>query len=289
MGRTGAGNADKGGGAAVVAALVLLALPSPAQLADAGTYEKDDHVQIVAVQTAPRTAKVYALLTNCTEVTLKLTLALTNAVASEPMPLTVDSMGRTYFELVTIRAKESEGAWGYGGQNCWQYGRRGEFKDSSVVCDLPYKGGPYVVTQSGLGETHTEGSGSEHAIDWAMPVGTLVCAARGGTVVALRQDSTLGVKNPKFISSGNFVIIRHDDGTFAEYGHLKRKGVLVWLGQQVESGAVIGFSGGTGYSSGPHLHLCVFQNIDAQTRRSIPLQFRTKNGAVETLKKGQAY
>lgn len=108
------------------------------------------------------------------------------------------------------------------------------------------------MTQSGRGPTHQEGS--EQAVDRAMPVGTVVCAAREGTVVALRQDSTLGVSNPKFISSGNFVIIRHDDNTFAEYGHLKRKGVLTWLGQRVAAGAVIGFSGGTGYSTGPHLH-----------------------------------
>jgi len=53
-----------------------------------------------------------------------------------------------------------------------------------------------------------------------MPVGTVVCAARGGTVVALRQDSTLGAKSPKFVSAGNFVVIRHDDGTFAVFQNI---------------------------------------------------------------------
>lgn len=291
MGRTGEGYAGKAGRVitAVMVVRALFALPSQAQLTDTGPFEKDGNVQIIAVRTTPDTAKVYAQLTNCTEVTLELTLSLTNAVASAPTPLTADSEGRTFFELATIHATGGVGAWGYGGQYCWQYGRRGAVEEGPLVCDLPYKSGSYRVTQSGLGETHTEGSGSENAIDWAMPVGTVVCAAREGTVVSLRQDSTLGVKNPKFISSGNFVIIRHDDGTFAEYGHLKRKGVLVWLGQRVSSGAVIGFSGGTGYSSGPHLHFCVFQNVDAQTRRSIPLQFRTKSGTVETLKNGQDY
>lgn len=68
---------------------------------------------------------MYALLTNCTEVTPKLSLALTNAVASEPLPLTVDSRGRTFFELLTVRAESPAGEWGYGGQYAWQYGRRG--------------------------------------------------------------------------------------------------------------------------------------------------------------------
>ena len=273
--------------AQVCAALVMLALLCPAQLSESGSFEKDGHLRIVAVRTAPRAAKVYAQLTNCTEVTLTLSLALTNAVASAPLPLTVDSRGRIFFELLTVRADSRDGEWGYGGQYAWQYGRRGDAVSGTTAYELPYKHGPFLVTQSGRGATHQEGS--EQAVDWAMPVGTVVCAAREGTVVALRSDSTLGVKDPKFTSSGNFIIIRHEDGTFAEYGHLKRKGVLVWLGQRVAGGAVIGFSGGTGYSSGPHLHFGVFQNIDAQTRRSIPVQFRTRSGSVETLKTGQAY
>lgn len=273
--------------AALTAAVALLTLSSPAQLTETGPSEAEGSVRIVAVRTAPGAAKVFVVLTNCTEVTLTLNVMLTNAVASEPLPITVDSRGRTNFELLTIRAASASGPWGYGGRFSWQYGCRGDAVSGAAVYELPYKHGPFLVTQSGRGETHT--AGSENAVDWAMPAGTVVCAAREGTVVAFRQDSTVGVKNPKFISSGNFIIIRHDDGTFAEYGHLKRKGVLVWLGQSVAAGAVIGFSGGTGYSSGPHLHFGVFQNIDAQSRRSFPLQFRTRSGSVETLKAGQAY
>ncbi len=275
--------------AAAFASLAFLALAAQAQLTDNTPFEADGHVRLVAVRTAPGAAKVYAVLTNCTEVTLTMNLALTNATASEPLPLTVDSAGRTFFELATIRSTTRADSWGYGGQFSWQYGRRGEPVTRAPPYDLPYKSGAYVVSQAARGRTHTDGSGAEFAIDWAMPVGTVVCAAREGTVVALRSDSTLGVKNPKFASSGNFVIIRHEDNTFAEYGHLKRKGVVVWLGQSVARGAVLGFSGGTGYSSGPHLHFGVFQNVDAAVRRSLPVQFKTRSGTVETLKTGVAY
>lgn len=274
----------------LVASLALLALPSLAQLTDTGPFEENSNVQIVAKRTAARAVKLYAQLTNCTEVTITLRLALTNAVASEPLPLTVDSMGRTSFEVVTIRAEGRGGLWGHGGQYRWQYGRRGEAVESAYAYELPYVDGAYPVTQADKGGlTHTEGSGSEHAIDWAMPIGTVVCAAREGTVVALRRDSTVGARSPRFTSSCNFVVIRHEDGTFAEYGHLKRNGVLVWLGQKVKSRGVIGFSGTSGYSSGPHLHFSVFQNIDGQVRRSIPVQFKTKTGSVETLRTGQVY
>ena len=273
--------------------IVFFSLFAPrvfAQVADADAFEKNDNVRLVAVREGPSVAKVYAQLTNCTEVTVTLVLTLTNAVASEPLPLTVDSMGRTSFELVTIHGAGRGAAWGYGVGYYWQYGRRGDGVISKTVYDLPYRHGSYRVTQGEMGsKTHTRGSGSEYAIDWAMPIGTVICAAREGTVVALRQDSTVGVMNPKFASYGNFVLIRHEDGTFAEYGHLKRKGVLVWLGQHVARRGVIGLSGGTGYSSGPHLHFGVFQNIDGQTRKSIPVQFQTKEETVETLKAGNVY
>ena len=288
---TGAGKVRRAG-AAFLGWALSVAFSAPlalGQIEETGTSEASGPVRLVARRTGPVEAKVYAQLTNCTEVTLTLTLALTNAAASEQLPLTADSMGRTFFELVTIQAASPSGPWGYGGQFSWQYGRRGDAPSAAHVYELPYKHGPYLVTQSSRGETHTEESGSEDAIDWAMPMGTVICAARGGTVVALRQDSTVGVKDPKFIGSGNFIIIMHEDGTFAEYGHLKRKGAVVWLGQQVKNRDVIGFSGGTGYSSGPHLHFCVFQTVDGQKRRSLPVQFRTETGRVETLKAGEAY
>lgn len=51
---------------------------------------------------------------------------------------------------------------------------------------------------------------------------------------------------------GNLVEIQHDNGIATRYGHLR--GVNVALGQRVEAGAVIGWLGNTGRSTGPHLH-----------------------------------
>ena len=52
---------------------------------------------------------------------------------------------------------------------------------------------------------------------------------------------------------GHFVIVKHKYGFATVYGHLNRR-PLVKAGQQVERGAVLGYLGSTGLSTGPHVH-----------------------------------
>jgi murein DD-endopeptidase MepM/ murein hydrolase activator NlpD len=54
--------------------------------------------------------------------------------------------------------------------------------------------------------------------------------------------------------------VLHDDGSMALYAHLREGGVLVRAGERVTLGQMIGYSGSTGYSSGPHLHFAVQVN-----------------------------
>ena len=166
----------------------------------------------------------------------------------------------------------------------WRPGGRSEIKPRSTVYSLPYVGGKYEVIQGYLGAlTHYRGSQNEYAIDWAMPVGTKVCAACEGTVVALRQDSGVGGAEEKFAPCDNYLIVKHADGTFAEYRHLKKAGVLVKLGQNVKRRQPLALSGNTGYTTTPHLHFAVFYNIDGKTRKTIPTRFKTNAGVVERL------
>jgi murein DD-endopeptidase MepM/ murein hydrolase activator NlpD len=65
--------------------------------------------------------------------------------------------------------------------------------------------------------------------------------------------------------------------------------VRVKVGQRVAIGDVIGLSGNTGFSSGPHLHFNVFKAKDGKTRESIPVKFRTGDGVETTLMTGQVY
>jgi murein DD-endopeptidase MepM/ murein hydrolase activator NlpD len=87
----------------------------------------------------------------------------------------------------------------------------------------------------------------------------------------------------------NFVLIRHDDGTLAHYCHLKKNGVLVKVGQQVETGQPIARSGNTGFSSGPHLHFCIFKTRSGRERESIPVRFRTTEHAAVVLREDHRY
>jgi murein DD-endopeptidase MepM/ murein hydrolase activator NlpD len=79
-------------------------------------------------------------------------------------------------------------------------------------------------------------------IDIAVPVGSMVRAAGGGTVAESGQD-------PEY---GGFVLLQHADGYQTMYGHLSRR--LVTQGDTVQAGQVIALTGNSGRSSAPHLH-----------------------------------
>jgi len=93
----------------------------------------------------------------------------------------------------------------------------------------------------------------------------------------------------KFDPYNNYVMIRHDDGTLGHYCHLQKDGICVEPGQRVNAGQVIAHSGNTGFSSGPHLHFCVFKTKDGKERVSIPIKFKTADEQPATLVQGRRY
>jgi murein DD-endopeptidase MepM/ murein hydrolase activator NlpD len=79
--------------------------------------------------------------------------------------------------------------------------------------------------------------------DFAAPVGTKLVSMSSGTVTFAGEESGFG----------NLVKIRYWDGTVTFYGHMSR--IAVSEGDSVVPGQVVGRSGNTGHSTGPHLHL----------------------------------
>jgi murein DD-endopeptidase MepM/ murein hydrolase activator NlpD len=79
--------------------------------------------------------------------------------------------------------------------------------------------------------------------DFATPVGTPVDAMSTGTVIFAGWEG----------GYGNKIEIEYWDGTVSVYGHLSV--IQVSTGEQVKPGEVVGLSGNTGHSTGPHLHL----------------------------------
>ena len=113
---------------------------------------------------------------------------------------------------------------------------------------------------------------TQYAVDFAMPDGTPVYAARQGTVINVRHDSFRGGTAAALADQANLIEILHDDGTIAVYGHLHWDSIRVRIGQHVALGEYIADSGNTGFSSGPHLHFAVWRNA-GEADVSVPILF----------------
>jgi len=133
---------------------------------------------------------------------------------------------------------------------------------------LPWRGGPFRLTQGANGKYSHFTPKGRYALDIAMPVGTPIVAARAGVVVKTENQQSGRGNNP----AGNFVRILHDDGTMGVYLHLKKGSVSVSEGQRVAQGSLLARSGNTGNSTGPHLHFVVQRNIGLAVE-SIPFEF----------------
>ncbi len=92
----------------------------------------------------------------------------------------------------------------------------------------------------------TQGIHGYNGVDLGAPNGTPVYASAGGTVIVAKNN---GGYNGGY---GNYIVIKHDNGTQTLYAHLSS--VSISVGQTLEKGTRIGGVGNTGRSTGNHLH-----------------------------------
>ncbi|MES2330755.1 MAG: M23 family metallopeptidase [Bacteroidota bacterium] len=147
--------------------------------------------------------------------------------------------------------------------------------DESYRYDLPYKkGSRYRIEQGYNGRfTHQD----ENALDFNMPEGSQVRAARAGVVIAVVQNFTETCLREECKSMANHILVYHPDGTIADYSHLQYNEARVAVGDTVNKGDLIALSGSTGYARGPHLHfVCFLPGFDK--RRTIKTKFRIADG-----------
>lgn len=223
------------------------------------------------------------------EITMTFDMKLVNLKGDVQFPYTVTFPPRQVTEAFTLTPAGGSGQWEYSFTNYYKLGSNCARHDDAVIYQLPYAPGEkFKVTQGYNGKFSHIGS-NQYAIDWQMPEGTPVYAARSGVVVRAKDDSDRGGPSMDFDRYNNYVLIRHDDGTLGHYCHLKKGGCLVRVGQRVSMGQPIARSGNTGFSSGPHLHFCVFKTKDGRERVSLPVRFRTTGDSAITLVSGRSY
>ena len=101
-------------------------------------------------------------------------------------------------------------------------------------------------------------SGHGHdGLDIAAPIGTPVHAALSGVILGTgNTDLAHSASGAQCYSFGKWVMIKHTNGLNTMYAHLSE--IDVTVGQSVTTGDVIGYSGETGYATGPHLHFGVY-------------------------------
>ncbi len=145
---------------------------------------------------------------------------------------------------------------------------------------LPFALSSTVPVSQAFPDVFTHGDpSSQYAIDFVMPVGTHVFAAREGVVIEVASDffehgTNLKADGPR----ANVVRVLHDDGTMSLYGHLNWNSIRVVPGQHVARGEYLADSGNTGFTTGPHLHFVVQRNRGGALV-SVPIEFTGPAGA----------
>ncbi|MEK8078401.1 peptidoglycan DD-metalloendopeptidase family protein [Pseudomonas sp. XK-1] len=192
---------------------------------------------------------------------------LGNVVGAPGKPISWVLPPRSHIRLVTLTAQDAGKPLHYTPKLRYALGDP-RLLPTQKSYPLPWRGGPFRLTQGANGKYSHFTPKGRYAMDIAMPEGTPIVAARGGVVVKTENQQSGRGNNP----SGNYVRILHDDGTMGVYLHLMKGSVGVREGQRVNNGSFIARSGNTGNSTGPHLHFVVQRNVGLALE-SIPFDF----------------
>jgi len=135
------------------------------------------------------------------------------------------------------------------------FGNPALIPDSSYIYSLPYTPKTRHFIMQGYNGRFSHKN--QYALDFKMPIGTPIHAARGGIVIKVKQDSDKHGRTAAFAPHGNHIIIYHTDGTMAYYYHLSQNSSRVQVGDTIQQKQFIALSGNTGWSTAPHLHFII--------------------------------
>jgi murein DD-endopeptidase MepM/ murein hydrolase activator NlpD len=216
--------------------------------------------------------------------------AHTRNLQSEPtLPVTLTLGGEASVTVARLFRHDPRADYHYRYWFDWAIGDRHARHDDGFVYRLPFATGARFLALQGFGARFSHTGLEEYAVDFAMPEGTPVHAARDGRVVRVIEHNTRGCWKDGCGRYANFIVILHADGTTGEYFHLRHEGALVEPGDRVEQGQLIGLSGNTGHTTMPHLHFAVYRPVAWGKTQSLPIRFRTRRGIETKMQSGQYY
>lgn len=204
-------------------------------------------------------------------VSVRITAEMKNARPDYPLPGLFTVGPKTAIHAVTVEQNDPTKAWSLNWSFNFNLGHHRAKHDSNRVYRVPFRG-RFRVTQGWNGNFSHNGW-MRHAVDFTMPEGTDVCAARDGVVTRVVEHFTTGGDSPVFKTKANEIMIGHDDGTLTQYAHLQHNGAHVKVGDRVKAGQIIGLSGNTGFSTHPHLHFAVIRSDSATNYLTLPFRF----------------
>jgi len=211
-------------------------------------------------------------------VSMKIDMELNNMSSSEGnhkiFVIPAKTKGFTITTLQTIKPNTSGG---FKTKSLGNYGDVTITPTGEYNYYLPFRQGKtYVVDQGYNGRFSHQ---NQNSIDFTMPIGSEVLAARDGIVVRVVENNNQGCADKSCAPYNNYILIYHSDGTFSEYVHLKLNGAVVKEGDTVKENDLIGYSGQTGWANGPHLHFMVFiPRLNTETRETLPTKFKINDG-----------
>ena len=155
---------------------------------------------------------------------------------------------------------------------CLEQAIFGKPEESEYMLPFPV-GSAYEVFQTYCGPV-SHGKDGQMSIDFLMPMGSEVTAARAGTVRVVIDH------HPDYGRRINLIYIEHEDGSSAFYAHLQQDGALVLAGEQVAAGQMIALSGASGTSL-EHLHFGVSSSWPVGKQDDFPVNFRNCRGELD--------
>jgi murein DD-endopeptidase MepM/ murein hydrolase activator NlpD len=170
-----------------------------------------------------------------------------------------------------------------------QLGRVDADHDDGYLYRLPYGDDVSFPIIQGYGAKLSHRGPERYTLDFGMPVGTRVHAARDGVVVLVEDSHDKGCASEECGRYANFVVVLHADGTTGEYFHLERGSVEVRVGDRVQRGQWLARSGNTGFSTAPHLHFGVYRTDRELGNESLAVRFETRSGAINEPRSGAHY